>query len=58
MLHCTFPLSESEALSVYRIFAKTEEINEIKAELNLGKYINKLLQKIESFEFSFILLCE
>ncbi|XP_021350181.1 phosphatidylinositol 3-kinase regulatory subunit alpha-like [Mizuhopecten yessoensis] len=26
---------KSEALSVYRIFAKTEEINEIKAELNL-----------------------
>lgn len=30
-------ISESEALSVYRISAKTEEINEVKATFNKGK---------------------
>lgn len=33
----SFLFLESEALSVYRISAKTEEINEIKAAFNKGK---------------------
>ena len=31
-----FLISESEALSVYRISAKTEDINEVKAAFNKG----------------------
>jgi len=34
-----FVITESEALSVYRISAKTDEINEVKATFNKGKRI-------------------
>lgn len=31
-------LTEAESLSVYRMFAKTEEINTIKMEFNMGRF--------------------
>lgn len=30
--------TEAESLSVYRMFAKTEEINTIKMEFNMGRF--------------------
>lgn len=33
-----FFLTEAESLSVYRMFAKTEEINTIKMEFNMGRF--------------------
>lgn len=33
----TVSLSETEALSVYRMYAKSEEVNAIKVQLNMGE---------------------
>ena len=38
-MYPTFFVSETESLSVYRIYAKSEEVNEIKAEFNLGVFL-------------------